>query len=362
MFWLGIIVSLCYVPGITGAYIATQWPVLALVMPFWLLRSGRFTPLHLVGILFVTYAAIQILWTVNVYGAVYGFWLLTIWATIVWFGNAVPDADLRELYKGLAVGAAVSSFVAVLQHFGIGVVPRMSFAPAGLYVNSVQQSVVLALLAIALVTEGLWLWVLPLVPGLVLADSRSGVITVLVGLLGCLMRNLLVPAFIIATAAMFYLSHPLSSDVQRLYIWDVAWRGLTWLGWGTGAFYSILLGQNGTTFFPEYAHNDFLQLAFEYGIGALLPVTILTYALWRADAKQWPIVLAFCAAMCFSMPLFMPIAAFLGLISVGHVIRLYGVPCDNRHVSGQHGLSRYSPIATTCRGDLPLASNYSAKG
>jgi hypothetical protein len=362
MFWLGVIVSLCYVPGVTGAYIATQWPVLALTMPFWLLRSGRFTLLHLVGVLFVTYAATQIPWTVNIYGTVYGFWLLTIWATVVWFGSQASDVDLRELYKGLAIGAAASSFVAVLQHFGIGVVPRTSFAPAGLYVNSVQQSVVLALLTVALATEGLWFWVLPLIPGLALADSRSGILVVLIGLLGYMMRSLLVPAVVVTTAAVFYLSHPAPSDAERMYIWDVAWRGLTWFGWGTGAFYSIILERDGVTWLPEYAHNDFLQLAFEYGVGALLPTAVFMYALWRTDAKQWPTVLAFCAAMCFSMPLFMPIAALLGLIAVGRVICLYGVPCSNRSISGCYGLSRYSPVPTACRSDIPLASNHSAKG
>ena len=46
MFWIGAVVSLCYVPGVTGAYIATQWPVLAVLLSFGLLRSGPFTAFH----------------------------------------------------------------------------------------------------------------------------------------------------------------------------------------------------------------------------------------------------------------------------------------------------------------------------
>ena len=53
MFWLGAVVSLCYVPGLTGAYIATQWPVLAVLLSFGLLCRGPFTVFHAAGLLFV---------------------------------------------------------------------------------------------------------------------------------------------------------------------------------------------------------------------------------------------------------------------------------------------------------------------
>ena len=56
MFWFGVIVSLCYIPGLTGAYIATQWPVLSVLLPFGLLRSGPFTAFHLAG--YFSYASI----------------------------------------------------------------------------------------------------------------------------------------------------------------------------------------------------------------------------------------------------------------------------------------------------------------
>ena len=158
MFLLGTIVSLCYIPGVTGAYIATQWSVLAVLLPFALLwRSGPFTVFHLLGLLFVAYAVIMLPWSPNLYGSVFGLWLLTIAALSVWFGTTLTD-DTRSLYAGLAVGASVSSLLAVLQYFGVETVPTSSTSPnfAGLYVNSVQQGTVLALIVVALVTERMW--------------------------------------------------------------------------------------------------------------------------------------------------------------------------------------------------------------
>jgi hypothetical protein len=361
MFWLGAIVSLCYVPGVTGAYIATQWPVLAILLPFGLLRKGPFTVFHLLGILFVAYAVAWMPWNPNIYGGVYGLWLVIIAALAVWFGTTMTS--VRELYAGLAVGGAVSSAVAVFQHFGVDVVPITSAAPAGLCVNSVQQGVVLALIAVALASEDMWLWTLPLLPGILLAQSRSGFIVLLVGLLACLMRRLWIVT-ILAVIGPAYLLSPLgSSDAQRLFVWGVAWDNMTWLGWGSGVFYDVLMSQNGVTFFPEYAHNDFLQLGFEYGIGAAFPITVLAYAAWRSDVREWPVVLAFCTAACFSMPLFMPVAAFVALVAVGRILRVHGLHGYHRSHGGYGILPRVIDFRPPAGAKLiPVAPHHSAEG
>lgn len=362
MFWLGLTVSLCYVPGVTGAYIATQWPLLAVALSLGLLRRGPFTAFHLLGVFFVTYAAALAFWSLNPYGAVWGLWLAVIAAMSVWFGTTLESP--RELYRGLAIGAAASSFVAVLQFFGVGLVPITSTLPAGLYVNSVQQGTVLAIVIVALVTEGIWLWALPLVPGVYLAHSRGGTIVLLVGLLGHFVRSLWVVGGVAGLATLFYFAAPhASSDAQRTYIWRVAAGALTWFGWGPGSFYSMVLQDNGVTFFPEYAHNDFLQLAFEYGVGAALPVAVIGYAAWRTDVREWPIVLAFCAAACFSMPLFMPIAAFLSLVAVGRILREHGLHGWGGDLRGRAVISGGGAARSAARReDFPLAPRYSTKG
>ena len=142
----------------------------------------------------------------------------------------------------------------------------------------------------------------------------------------------------VAAAGTFYFFTPLSdSDALRMFIWRAAWDNLKWFGWGPGVFYTILLPQNGVySLYPEYAHNDALQLVFEYGLGAMLLLPVFGYALWRTDAKEWPVVLAFVAAGCYSMPLFLPITAFLAFVAVGHILRMHGLARSYGGNSRQH--------------------------
>lgn len=365
MFWIGAIVSLCYVPGITGAYIATQWPVLAILMTFGLLRSGPFTWLHGLGLLFTLYAALGVWNSPAPYSSVFGLWLVIIMGCCLWFGTTLTS--VRELYAGLALGGAVSSAVAVFQYFGVRSVETWTVLhPAGLYVNSVQQGAVLALVIVALVSERMWLWVLPLLPGLVLCGSRGAWLALAVGLLGCYVRRLWVFGLVAAAGALCLLApgwmpQP-SSDALRMVIWQAAWQSLTLFGWGPGVFYTILLPYNGTAIYPEYAHNDALQLVFEYGIGALLPFAIFGFALCRTETKEWPVVLAFVVAGCYSMPLWMPVTSFLALVAVGRILRVHALVRADSVDRGRHVVSWRQHGTEICGELVPMEPHYLRKG
>ena len=118
---------------------------------------------HAAGLAFLAYAAARLPFSPAPYASVFGLWLIVIMGLSVWFGTVATN--MRGLYAGLAVGAAVSSLLAVLQYFGWSTVATASVTPPGLYINSVQQGVVLALIAVALFSERMWLWALPLAPG-----------------------------------------------------------------------------------------------------------------------------------------------------------------------------------------------------
>jgi hypothetical protein len=338
MLWLGVIVSLCYVPGITGATIATQWPVMAVLLPFGLLREVHFTVFHGLGVLFLAYAAWGAYVSTVPYDAVFGLWLTAIMGTSLWVGSTLTS--LRGLYVGLAIGGAVSSVVAVFQFFGWHPVVGTSAMPAGLYVNSVQQGTVLALLIVALASERMWLWIPALVPGLVIAQSRGAWLALAIGLLACYVRRLWVFGVLAVVGAYCLLLPMSSSDQERMMIWEVAWNGLKWLGWGPGSFYTVDIVQGNLVLFPGHAHNDILQLVFEYGVGAVLPLAIFGFALLHTDAREWPVLVAFAAAACYSMPLWMPIASLLGLACVGRILRDYAVPCNYGCYCGFDLLSR----------------------
>ena len=363
MFWLGAVVSLCYVPGVTGAYIATQWPVLAVLLSFGLLRSGPFTVFHAAGLAFIAYAAARVPFSPAPYASVFGLWLIVVMGLSVWFGTVATN--MRGLYAGLALGASISSLLAVLQYFDWNTVPTMTPYPAGLYINSVQQGAVLALIVVALASERMWWWAIPLAPGIFLSHSRGAWVMLAVGLLGCCVRRLWAIGAIAAVGAFYLLSPALSSsssDIQRMFIWRVAWDHLTWLGWGPGVFYTLATFYDGTfSFYPEYAHNDALQLAFEYGLGAVAPLGIIGYALWRTDVKEWPIVLAFVTAGCYSMPLFIPITSFLALVAVGRVLRVHGLARGYGGSRRQRVVPWGRRYAETSGQFIPVASHHSTK-
>lgn len=357
MFWLGAIVSLCYVPGITGAYIATQWPVLAAILPLLLLRrEGPFTVFHALGVLFLAYATVHLWFTPTPQTSVFGLWMVIIMGLCLWFGTTL--ANVRGLYAGLAAGAAVSSAVAVAQFAGWGIVPRSSELPAGIFVNSVQHGTVLAIIAVALVSERMWLWMLPLLPGIALSGSRGATFVLAIGLFGCCVRRVWVLGAAVAVVTAFYTLAPLGpSDLQRMQIWTAAWNNLTWLGWGPGVFFTLLLtAADGKLYYPEYAHNDALQLAFEYGAVAVLPFAIFAFALVCTGAREWPVVLAFVAAGCFSMPMYMPVASFLGFVVVGRVLREHALVRRSRGVRGFDFVPWRHSRAETSGRIVPMAS------
>jgi hypothetical protein len=187
MFGLGLIVSLCYVPGVTGAYVATQWPVLSILLPLALWRSGPVTALHWAGLGFLAYGFARLGFAPLLLDGVFGLWLVCIMALSFWLGSTLDD--LRGLYKGLALGAAVSSVVAAFQYFGLPLVPYASSNPAGLYVNSVSLGMVAAFLIVALASERMWLWVPALLPGLALSGSRGAWLALAIAAFGFWRRS-----------------------------------------------------------------------------------------------------------------------------------------------------------------------------
>lgn len=359
MFWLGLIVALCYVPGVTGAYIATQWPVLAVALTLILpARAGPWTVFHTLAALFAVYAALHALpwFTPTPQFGVFGLWLVSIMGLALWFGTTLTTP--RYLYAGLAAGAAVSSAIAVCQFFGLDLVPRVSTTPAGLYVNSVQLGTVLALLVVALASERMWYWALPLLPGIIVSGSRGAWLALAVGLIGCSVRRVWIFG-IVVLAGVVFLSLPLSgSDSERLLIWRAASQNLTLFGWGPGTFFNFLLSRDGVLFYPEYAHNDALQLLFEYGVAALLPFAVFGFALSCTAFREWPVVLAFVVASCYSMPLYMPLASFLALVAVGRILRSHALVCRDSDYGRCYDVQRGRGGKETGSGFVSVAPGY----
>ena len=74
-------------------------------------------------------------------------------------------------------------------------------------------------------------------------------------------------------------------------------------------------------FTSEVTHNDYLQLAFEFGIGSLAIFAIGAFALARTESPDWLAFFTFAIAAGFFFPLYAPMLAFIGCVSAGHLLR-----------------------------------------
>lgn len=339
MFWLGLLLAVCYVPGYTGASVPTQWVVLSAFLPACLWYRSPLTTGHKLFFLWIAYALITLTWVLNPYSAVGALWFLAIWALSYHLGTIITD--LRSLWKGLAVGLSVSTVVSVAQ--GLDYSPVESIGPfvsAGLFFNPALLGVISGLVLVALATERLWWYMPPLAINLILSGSRGGLVILALGICAIYSRWLAVTAMIVGGLAFTIFLDP--ADSQRLQIWGVTLNALTLWGQGIGSFADLYYvhGPKEMLIRPEYVHNDPLQLVYELGIAAAIPITIFTLALVVAR-RNFPIMFAFCACALFFFPLYTPLTAFIGCMVAGHSISAWDLVRRERADRRPSFLSRY---------------------
>lgn len=324
MFLLGLLLPICFVPGYTGASIPSQWALLSVALPIALWHSHP-SPWLLT---FLGYALVSSMWAASFYTTTLGLWYVGIWTLSFALGSSLPS--LCDLWKGLAIGLSISSLVALSQALGYESVEVIEEQYAGLLFNSTVQGTCIALVLIALASHRLW-WYMPvLVLGLILAGSRGSFLILALAVavrythwlfaLACLIFGSLAYTFAVDPA-----------DTQRLIIWGQALRGLSFFGWGPDSFNDIYyMGIDHATgrptvFHAEFVHNDYLQLIFEYGIGASFVFGVYAIAAVQTRSADWPVLFAFLCLSTFYFPLYTPITAFIGAVVTGHLLRDRGV-------------------------------------
>jgi hypothetical protein len=327
MFLLGLLLPISFVVGLTGATIPTQWALLSMTLPLTLWRAAPFTALHLVGLTFLAWAFLSSAWALNYHTSVLGLWYITILALAFWYGST--QLDLRSLWLGLASGLTISTGFALAQTIGftpVLVAEAPGFHHPGLLYSHVVQAYAIALVLIACVQYEIWLFIPPLALGLILANARGAYLILAVTALARYVHWLAALTLLVAGAfaAQYFL---VPSDSVRLQVWGYAIRGLSLFGWGPFAFNDIFYFwynpvKDANIFLrAEFAHNDYLQLWFEYGIGSLAIFTIYGLTLTRTSTRDWPIFFGFCVLAGFWFPLYHPLTAFMGAMVAGHLLR-----------------------------------------
>lgn len=333
-FTFGFLIATAYVPGWIGGAISTTYFVLMIGLPILLYNVKiPITRLHLYGTCFLLYCFISLAWTYSFNVAFFIFLQMMVCALAFCYGSSLDD--LKLIFKGLALGLGVSAVVAIFQKFGFTLV-YVSDTPnkvAGLFVNPNMYSEVSVILLVALLALKQWIWTLVTLPAIVWSYSRAAVATLLVCCLIFMWNKskaftaLLIPVMALAVAA-YYLNgyFDVSSVNERMAIWSDTVRGLTLFGHGVGS-YEIMMpfyahDLDTIKVIPRYAHNDYLQLLFEFGIGCVFLIPFVSLLIEKNNNANY-ILLAVAVIAMFSFPLHIPMSAFMFFLVAGHVARNY---------------------------------------
>ena len=324
MFWLSILVPNAYIPSVTGYALATGWAAMAIGLPIvtWKGVATLASPFFpLTAIAFGTYACTSLTWVDNPDTALSTLWQYTLLAGAFYAGTQL--SSLRVVAIGLAIGFGISSLLSTLQALGLDAITEyIPCRPSGLMYNPVILGEGCALVILLLLPYRLWLLIGLLIPGLILSQSRAALLALAVGLVLTYCRpqrgTLWAAACPFTWAAL--VAHDTSDDF-RLLVWRVLWHFLDFWGYGMGSLDAVLISFQGHFYAPGYAHNEFLDLAFQYGIGAAPAIALLLTPGLNATRREWPAYIGFLICCFFSFPLHVPPLAFLGMATAGCLAR-----------------------------------------
>ena len=351
MLLLSFLIPIAYIPGVTGAALATGWAVMSAGLPIVTWREGSklASPIPiLLLIAFALYVLNSFAWVDNPETGLSTVWQYALLAGAFYAGT--QQGNLKGVAIGLSLGFGISSLLSVAQVLGWDwVIEYIPCRPSGLMFNPIILGEGCALTILLLIPFRLWWLVALLIPGLALSQSRAALLALAVGLVLTYCRP--------QRATLWSAACPLtwtslvvhdSADNFRWMVWSVLYHFLTFWGHGAGSIEAVLIRFNGVFYAPAYAHNEFLDLAYQYGVGAAPGILLLLAPGTAVRSNAWPCYMGFLICCLFSFPLHSPPLAFIGMVVAGHIARdwsLAGLARD---------LRRYRPLP---RLDHPVHSH-----
>lgn len=324
MMWLSLLVSVAFMPGITGASIPTGWAAMSFTLPWVMLKDVKMTPFHYLGLAFLAYTTASLAWTNSPLDGIGELWHWALLALAFMLGSRLEL--LGPFWKGLALGCGVSSVVAVAQWFGWDGVANLDWAKwAGLFYNNAVAGAVAAVTLGGCLTYRLWRYVALPIPLLLLSQSRGAWAALFCTWAICIYRSFggvekIIFSLVIAIALGFgiYLFHG-ASDSIRLTIWGELLHRLSFFGAGIGSSANIYFFTPSQLFHIEHAHNDYLNLLYEYGVGALPLFLLAALLVEQTNAYAWPAYICSLILACYYWPLESPVSAFILAVVAGHL-------------------------------------------
>ncbi len=315
--WLGIIVSTIQIPGWIGAVIPTAWVALFVIVSWLLFRYKiEITLAHILGSLFLFYAGLSLLWAPNFNIAFFEYCKLLVLGGVFCIGSCLQD--LRSIYKGLAIGLGISATIGLAQYLfdWQGIFTLYHNIAVGLFINNDLLCEFSAVMLVVLVFSRLWFWIPVTLPGLLLNHSRAAILGLTVGL--CMWawsksKILVICILVVCVIGFYFKVNAFNSAYDRLIIWIDTARNLTIFGHGIGSFdllYPSFATMDTSIARPMDAHNDWLQLIFDLGIGVLFIVPVFI--------KKNIVLVSVATIALFDFPLHVPVIAFIWALVAGH--------------------------------------------
>ena len=325
---LSFLATALYWPGTISPSETPRFALLALV-PF-LLRGFQITASHVAGLIFIAWAALSLAWTAAPLDGVNALLVIFVFACCFCLGSQIEN--MRSVYIGAALGLSLSSLVAIAQWLGYHVVPKVTVI-SGLFVNGNFMAEAAALVVVAIVAERIW-WAVPMVlPAVVLPQARGALLAVAV--LHCLLNFRhrrwfwfavgAVPAIVLVYIATR--GTDVSSIDDRLRYFGRQRSGeqaVTTFGHGLGSFrsrFAVIDVRAAAAAMPEFAHNDFLNIAFELGVVGLAMFCAFCVTLAGPMDTARLVLIALFVEMCLEYPTHLPTTGFIGLVAAGHAVR-----------------------------------------
>lgn len=317
-----------YVPAWTGGAIISGWVVLSCLLPFFLFRPISMGWGHWLGLTFLTYATIALWWAPVPIQGVWDLWQLWLLGFAFCLGASAASHEIKRLWVGMALGLSVCLGFAIAQWFGYNPIFANNFgAYAGAYVNPDMFGETACLLTIALIAARTYWPLLLTLPPIYLTQSRTVYVAYSAVIAFALWERFrwwaVVPCLLVMLGASWYvtLKHK-DSIAERYAIWADTYSGLTWRGRGPGSFYMLYpaFAKRTDTMNtrPEDPHNEFLNLAFNYGLGAIPILALLALGMLSSGPERY-VVLAFIAIAAFSFPTRIPTEGFVGMVALGRL-------------------------------------------
>lgn len=345
------LLTVLFVPWISGAATTPRWALLSLATPLFLIFvPGRttWTFAHLFGAVFLGWAAVTLTWTSGGYEGADVLWKLCLFAALFVCGSRL--SSLQPILIGAGLGFAVNSAIVLLQWAELVQMPEVQCC-AALFVNPNYLAEPAALALVGAAAYRLW-WLVPgLIPA-VLAGGRGPLIALAACGAAWMWSRSRIGALLIAalalTACLMIATGGGHNDsaAQRVALWTDTLLGMQPLGRGLGSFYVMFPSHaphnQPIQMRPDHAHNDLLELAYETGPGVVAALAFLAFALAGPARPERLILLGFVVEGFFDWPLHFPVPLFLAALAAGRLCR-DRVPL--RDDLSQRGISLYRRAA-----------------